>query len=690
MLETIDDASVTSDTLSLTEYGSYSSGTYTINESDTSTTSITENDNAITGDYVNWYGSAYQSTVIETGSLGTGSYTLSKTVTGDSYTLVEGNSLTGDYTSDITAPSTRTSAETSNDTVTSIFTETETDAPTTVETGNSIDGSYTQGLTNTILTTDSINYDVYASMETQVTESSSTFLTGTQTGNYLSGDYTLNESSNGTYTMTETNGITAGGGGIGGLGSLDLAVDTTSTGTTTGTVTWSPGQFSLNEYGSLTTSLSETGNQTTGRYTRAETAQDTYSMTETGGNTGGSFTETVTGTDSPTLVETGNSVNQWYSRTVSGTDSYSRTDGGPGATLSSGSGTITYTLAETSDARAGILSQTESGTDRYGLLERYRNVANTGGGNQPGSMDYWPFGQPFFDPGPLTRQEANELSRLQRGFANLSAAERRRLDDLGSRLINHGLISERDGSVIRFAAPTYQKAPPSDDELARRFDSNPGYYTQLGSTMESKAASERNAQALRHFANALSFVPGGQTVPFIMAAVDAADGNYGDAGKEVALGMLPFVKGPKGLGSVSSATGRVARPTQIARARPTQIAREAAPVAVTLSATTQEAMVAAATRATDRTGSSLAGAALQSHRGRPGSWLADIGGTTNASRTAAAQSELQAILQNGAARQRWTGDFGEVVEVRLADGRGARFGVDGTFIGWLERYTPRP
>ncbi len=376
-----------------------------------------------------------------------------------------------------------------------------------------------------------LNYDVYASMETQVTESSSTFLTGTQTGNYLSGDYTLNESSNGTYTMTETNGITAGGGGIGGLGSLDLAANVTTTGTTTGTVTWSPGQFSLNEYGSLTTSLSETGNQTTGLYTRTETAQDTYSMTETGGNTGGSFTETVTGTDSPTLVETGNSVNQWYSRTVSGTDSYSRTDGGPGATLSSGSGTITYTLAETSDARAGILSQTESGTDRYGLLERYVNVANTSSPNEPGMMDYYSFGQPFFDDGPLTKEQQADYDDYVRGV--LPRPDDGRHIPNVPRVLSPQEWLSRENTRRNMKSPAAQPGPPP---IAKQRGQQ---FPQLKASPDEIAKAKEDAKDTRVILQICVLVPGpfGWVAGGMLVGLDISEEDYLAAG----LDSVPFV-----------------------------------------------------------------------------------------------------------------------------------------------------
>jgi hypothetical protein len=121
-------------------------------------------------------------------------------------------------------------------------------------------------------------------------------------------------------------------------------------------------------------------------------------MVETGTNTGGAFTETVTGTDSPTQSQSGNPGAQTFTRTIALTGTYTRTDSGPGATLSSGPGTINFTLSEVANVLGAVFSQTQTGSDRYSLLEHFNNVANTESGNQPGNMDFFPYGQPFQDP----------------------------------------------------------------------------------------------------------------------------------------------------------------------------------------------------------------------------------------------------------------------------------------------------
>jgi hypothetical protein len=198
---------------------------------------------------------------------------------------------------------------------------------------------------------------------------------GTNDGNVITGDYTQNETAAGTYTMTESDGPVSGP-------TRDIAV----------------GNFSLNETGSLSLTTAETGNTQDGSYTRTQSATDLYTLTEVGKNIGGMFTETVIGTDTPTLTESGNSANQYYSRSITGGGTYTLSESGTGGTETPGTRTNSYALTETSDARSGMLSQSETGTDRYGMLERYVNVANTSSGNQPGNMDYHPFGRPFVDP----------------------------------------------------------------------------------------------------------------------------------------------------------------------------------------------------------------------------------------------------------------------------------------------------
>ena len=89
-------------------------------------------------------------------------------------------------------------------------------------------------------------------------------------------------------------------------------------------------------------------------------------------------------------------------------------------------------------------------------------------------------------------------------------------------------------------------------------------------------------------------------------------------------------------------------------------------------------------------GGSVAGAALQAHATRAGSWLAQLAqGGSAAKNAAAAEGAITNILQNGTSTIGTHKVFGEVIRVRLADGAGAWWKTSGEFIGFLERYTPR-
>jgi RHS repeat-associated protein len=90
--------------------------------------------------------------------------------------------------------------------------------------------------------------------------------------------------------------------------------------------------------------------------------------------------------------------------------------------------------------------------------------------------------------------------------------------------------------------------------------------------------------------------------------------------------------------------------------------------------------------ALDESGVSAATKALQSHtQRRGGSAFPPVTGN-KASRLAAGQAVIDDILTNPGSTftRRTTGRFGEVLEVRAPDGRGVRFGSDGSFIGLLE------
>jgi RHS repeat-associated protein len=89
--------------------------------------------------------------------------------------------------------------------------------------------------------------------------------------------------------------------------------------------------------------------------------------------------------------------------------------------------------------------------------------------------------------------------------------------------------------------------------------------------------------------------------------------------------------------------------------------------------------------ALDKNGVSATAKALQSHFDRGGSAFPRITGNA-ASRNAAGQAVVDDILRSPGSTftRRSTGRFGEVLDVRAPDGRGVRFGSDGSFIGLLE------
>jgi RHS repeat-associated protein len=108
-----------------------------------------------------------------------------------------------------------------------------------------------------------------------------------------------------------------------------------------------------------------------------------------------------------------------------------------------------------------------------------------------------------------------------------------------------------------------------------------------------------------------------------------------------------------------------------------------------LTSTTKAAFLETAL-AEGRSGVSAAGRALQSHASRAGSWLADLAqGGNAAANTAAARKALLEILQSGQVTTASHKVWGDVVYVRLSDGRGAVWTAGGEFITFLERYSPK-
>jgi RHS repeat-associated protein len=87
-----------------------------------------------------------------------------------------------------------------------------------------------------------------------------------------------------------------------------------------------------------------------------------------------------------------------------------------------------------------------------------------------------------------------------------------------------------------------------------------------------------------------------------------------------------------------------------------------------------------------RNGVSAAGSALQSHASRAGSWLEGLAHGGNAAKNTDARKALNEILTFGQATTYLHNVFGQVISVRLPDGRGALWDIRGNFITFLEGY----
>lgn len=241
------------------------------------------------------------------------------------------------------------------------YTETITDNSTTVETGNSISGTYTSTASDTTTTTDT---DVYSNSSgtVTVTEWSSQTTTTTTTGNNISTAYTTVTNTAGqSYTMTETGS-----------------------------------DFTLTETGSLSSNSTGSGNTIEGTFSTNTTGTDNYTMHEHGINTDSqSFCQSITGTDEYTISETGNNANQTDTRDISGSGSYSEL-----LVVASSptvlSGDYSLSNSEDADARSGALSQSGD-LGRYALLTYFVDVSNADA-STPGNMNFSPVGRAFVDP----------------------------------------------------------------------------------------------------------------------------------------------------------------------------------------------------------------------------------------------------------------------------------------------------
>ena len=363
----------TSDSLTLTESGSYlPSGTsYSISENNGTSSTVVGTQNAFTGADDPTTETSTGSTLTETGSNSNGSYTTTETVTGSSSMGQEGNDFTGDYTSDTNSSSTTTTQESNGFAAgSSAYTETSIQSVIASETGNALTGDYELARTTTTSTTltDSGSNGA-GSFSVGSTDNGTQ--TRSESGNHLDGDYSASTGSTDSYNWTESDG--------------------------------GEQPFTLTATGATSDSGTDTGNTVSGLYSTALSGSDTYTLVETGTATGGDYDQTVSGSENYSQVETGNSVEQTVNVSDGGSGTYTMTDSGPGATSSGGSGSYGYTLTEVGNWQAGSVSQSATGEDRYGLLQQFNNVADTSSGSGPGHLDFHPFGAAFVDPPTLSQ-----------------------------------------------------------------------------------------------------------------------------------------------------------------------------------------------------------------------------------------------------------------------------------------------
>jgi len=235
---------------------------------------------------------------------------------------------------------------------------------------------------------------------------------------------------------------------------------------------------------------------------------------------------------------------------------------------------------------------------------------------------------------------------------------------------------------------------------------------RLGDQQERGKGTSEALDALQLALDAAGLLPGyGEAADGLNALISLARGNYLDAGLSAAA-MIPVAgwfstagKGAKralGLGDelleAAGDAGRYGDEAADLRKRPGQAAEaaESAKKAVDLGKEVQTwgTITTLKNSATKPGvgGVSPVGRAFQKHAGNPkraGTFVGQVSG--NAQRnTELGAKYLNDILNNpnSTFTVRNTKAFGEVLDVRLPDGTGARWTADGkTFIGFLERYT---
>lgn len=367
----------TANSLATSTVTTYETGDYQDDTSFEITTSIvTESASNMTGNSVT---SAYtvssahnnvDTTTDATGDDDNGTYVFHKTAYSYESWSTTGNTILGTYT----RTGTNTNGSTADETNTYFdggahFTEELFENYGFTQTGNSVTGAYTLTKTDGTHTSSLDAVTNNSSGNYTVTQSMYGNFTASTTGNSVTGDYTSSETANDDYTVVETGYGTA--------------------------------NFALTMVGHNAYTDEEDGNTVLGWYVRTKNGNDDFSITETGLKSGGAYSQTVAGNETYTLVDNGNPVTGHYTRNIDiDSSTYTRSSSGSGATEPSDTGSTDYHWEQTGDPHSGVFTLSETGTSRYDLLEDFYDISNTQGGQTPGHMNVYPFGQTFVDPGP--------------------------------------------------------------------------------------------------------------------------------------------------------------------------------------------------------------------------------------------------------------------------------------------------
>jgi hypothetical protein len=214
-----------------------------------------------------------------------------------------------------------------------------------------------------------------------------------ESGNTLTGSYTFSESATQGYTFTETESKSSGFGPGSSTSSFSLLENGHNAYTVTQSGNHVTGVYSLYQSGTDSFTVAETGG----------TSSSGGGGGGGGGSSSGSGSSstwglTLSGADSYSTHEVGNELSGLFNRTTSGGGSDMLSESGSIAGLPYNSTPSTgYTLSETGNDLSGELSLTETGSDRYSLIYQFDNASNAvlSNGNGPGDVDYSPVGVPF-------------------------------------------------------------------------------------------------------------------------------------------------------------------------------------------------------------------------------------------------------------------------------------------------------